>query len=580
MSVWESTPEKEKSGGKAVVFVLLGLIALVAVAYAGLYFNAGDKVPHGTTVSGVPIGGHTEVEAAEVLEDGLAERIGRRIEVSVDDTTQRVSPAEVGLSVDYAESVDAGGGSRSWSPRRLWNYYTSGESLQAVVDVDTSAFETFVAGLDKSAGTKPREGRVGFKGDKIVTVEPRVGKAVDAEQARGALLAAYLSETPGIVEIQLVRTQPEIDEADVAAASKEFANPAVSGPVTLRFGKASITLQPAQFTPALSLVAADGVLEPKVDKRKLHDVIKTGVSDGDPVDASVELVNGKPQVIPSKPGVTYDKPGVNKGFLDLVSKPVGERELKVEAKVAQADFTTEDAHALGIEEQVSTFSTYYPHSDYRNTNIGRAAKIINGTVLKPGETFSLNGVLGERTRENGFTEGFVINNGIYKQEVGGGISQMATTTFNAMFFAGLEDIEHKAHSLYISRYPVGREATVSWGSIDLQFRNDTPYGVLVEAHVTPSTSSSSGVVTVSMHSTDYWDITTTTGERYNHTEPKTRTLHDEECYPNEGYGGFDINVVRYFRKAGSSTLDHSETFFTRYNASDTVICKPPPEEED
>ena len=69
---------------------------------------------------------------------------------------------------------------------------------------------------------------------------------------------------------------------------------------------------------------------------------------------------------------------------------------------------------------------------------------------------------------------------------------MATTTFNAMFFAGLEDVEHKPHSFYIDRYPVGREATVAWGAVDLRFRNDTPYGVLIDARVTPSTPSAPG----------------------------------------------------------------------------------------
>ena len=115
------------------------------------------------------------------------------------------------------------------------------------------------------------------------------------------------------------------------------------------------------------------------------------------------------------------------------------------------------------------FTTYFPYLEYRNVNIGRAAELINGTVLKPGETFSLNGVVGERTRANGFTEGFIIQGGKFKKELGGGVSQSATTTYNAMFFAGLKDIEHQPHTLYIDRYPPGREATVAWPSLDLKF---------------------------------------------------------------------------------------------------------------
>jgi vancomycin resistance protein YoaR len=161
------------------------------------------------------------------------------------------------------------------------------------------------------------------------------------------------------------------------------------------------------------------------------------------------------------------------------------------------------------------------------------------------------------------------------QDLGGGVSQMATTTFNAMFFAGLEDVEHKPHSFYIDRYPEGREATVAWGSVDLKFRNDTPYGVLISANVTPSTPSSSGVVTVSMWSTKYWDISTRTSERYNFTSPQTRQVDTVRCHPNEGYGGFDVDVYRYFRKPGSSELVRTEKFHTTYIPSDTVICTNP-----
>ena len=245
-------------------------------------------------------------------------------------------------------------------------------------------------------------------------------------------------------------------------------------------------LRPRDYLQVLSLEPQDGELVPALDNAKLSALVDGKTSDaGKPVDATIRIVNDKPKVIPAKPGVTYDPADVADVFLDLVVAPEGKREAKVKATVDPADFTTKDARALKIREEVSTFTTYYPYAEYRNTNIGRAAELINGTMLEPGEEFSLNGIVGERTAENGFVPGFIISNGIFKEDYGGGVSQMATTTFNAMFFAGLKDIEHKPHSFYIDRYPVGREATVAWGSVDLRFENDTPYGVLVDAHVTP-----------------------------------------------------------------------------------------------
>ncbi|HEX6149859.1 VanW family protein [Nocardioides sp.] len=567
-------PGREKPGGRVVLLLLLGLALLVGAGYAAAYAAAGDKVPRGTTVAGVEVGGLTPDEAVQTLEEGLADRVDQPIDVVVDGETLSVDPAEAGLRVDYEASIEAAGGGRSWRPGRLWDYYTDGDDLPPVLDVDESALDTAVEELASDAGTPARNGQVRFRDGRVDVTEPRTGQAVDVDAAREAVTSAYLSEgSPA--ELTLTASQPEIDQADVQRAVEEFANPAVSGPVTLLFGDSEVRLAPRVYADALRLRPQDGELVPGLDRKALTKLLDSRISSGDPVDATVRVVDGAPRVIPAKPGVTYDPAEVERTFLDLVVRPEGKREERVKAVAAQADFTTAEARSLKIKEQVSTFTTYYPHAEYRNVNIGRAAELVDGTILEPGETFSLNDVVGERTVENGFTEGYVISDGILVQDLGGGVSQMATTTFNAMFFAGLEDVEHKPHSFYIDRYPVGREATVAWGSVDLRFRNDTPYGVLITAGVTPSTPSTSGVVTVSMWSTKYWDISTSTSERYNFTSPETRRVDTVRCHPNEGYGGFDVDVFRYFRKPGSPELVRTEKFHTSYIPSDTVICTNP-----
>ncbi|MBA3780599.1 MAG: VanW family protein [Nocardioides sp.] len=568
---------KEKAGARVVTLLLLGLVLLAGGAYALLHEMAGDKVPRRTTISGVDIGGQRQDRAAVVLERGLAERAAAPINVSVNGQPSTVTPAEAGLAVDYEASVADAGGGDSWSPARLWDYYTGGDGLEAKVTVDETAMTTLVDTLGSEVGAKAREGKVKFKNGEVKTRQPRTGTGLDPTAVRDALTGAYLDEGAS-AEVELVDVQPEIDAADVQQALTTFANPAVSEPVTLTFDSSTIKLLPRNYTEALSMVPADGVLVPQLDAAKLAELVQTRVGAADaPVDATVALVDGSPKVIPDKPGVSFDEAQIDAAFLGLAAAPPGQRSLAVTATVAEAGFTTKMARQLEIKDRVSTFTTYYPYAEYRNVNIGRAAELVDGTVLKPGETFSLNDTVGERTAANGFTEGFIISNGIFKEDLGGGVSQMATTTFNAMFFAGLKDVEHKPHSFYIDRYPVGREATVAWGAIDLKFQNDTPYGVLVHANVTPATSSSSGVVTVSMYSTKTWDITTSTSDRYNLTPEKTRTLNTEDCYPNDGYGGFEVDVKRFFRKPGQSALDHSENFNTTYTPSDTVICKPPPE---
>ncbi len=558
--------------------MLAGLVVLFCAVYVVAYLVAGDKVPRGATVAGIDIGGKSPSEATKALEDGLADRQQKAIKVTAGEQKFEIKPEAAGLGVDYDKSVAAAGGEKSLSPGRLFSYFTGGDDLDAVITVDDDHLTKTLDGVNEDAGTPAVDGDINLNGGGEIDVkEPVVGEQLDREDARQQLEEAYLDEKP-TAKFTLVDDKPDVDEEDVQEALDEFANPAVSGPVTLVFDKEPVKLTPEEFSEPLGMKPEKGELVPDLDEDLLAKIVEGKVSKANkPVDATVKMVDGKPKVIPARPGVGFDQKDISDAFLTTVVKEDAERKIKVKARVAKAKFTTKEAQKLKIKEQVSTFTTYYPHADYRNTNIGRAAELVNGTLLKPGETFSLNDTVGERTKENGFTEGFIISDGIFKEDLGGGVSQMATTTFNAAFFAGLKDVEHKPHSFYIDRYPVGREATVAWGAVDLRFTNNTPYGILIDAHVQRSTPVSSGVVTVSMWSTKHWDITTETSSRYNQTSPGTRTLTTADCYPNTGYGGFDVDVTRYFRKAGSDTLVRKEVMHTTYIPSDTVICKKPGE---
>ena len=165
------------------------------------------------------------------------------------------------------------------------------------------------------------------------------------------------------------------------------------------------------------------------------------------------------------------------------------------------------AKNLGITQQVASFTTRYPAGQARVTNIHRIADLVRGMVIAPGETWSLNGAVGQRTAVKGFVDAPVIYNGEHDSDIGGGVSQFATTTFNAAFFGGLDFEEYQSHSLYISRYPFGREATVSWKQPDLKIKNTTPYGILIWPTYTATS------VTVTLYSTPY-----VTGEQTGQTQ--------------------------------------------------------------
>lgn len=567
---------KESRGGKVVTLLLLGIIVLLAAVYALLYGLAGDRMPRGVSVEGVELGGLHPAAAESKLRTALEPRSTDQIVLTHEGVKQVLTPEAAGLSVDYAASVEEAGGRRSLSPGRLWDYYTGGDKHEAVLNVDQDKMGAAVSSLSKAFGKPTVEGTIQFTDGVAKPVYSEPGTVLDPVRGRKAIEDQYLHH--GSAEVRLTNDDPYISDEAVDTALREFAKPAMSGPVTLVLGGQKVVAPPKLFGQALSMIPSDRRLEGVVNGKKLLKVLEPVMTTvgTKPADASFKVVGGKPQVVPAKVGATFNIEDLEAKFPQVVVEADGKRQIAIQAAVVQPKFTTADAQKLGIKQQVSTFTTHFPYAAYRNVNLSRAAQLINGTVLKPGETFSLNGIVGERTAKNGFTEGFIIKDGLFRKDLGGGVSQIATTTFNAMFFAGLEDVEHKPHSVYISRYPEGREATVAWPSLDLRFKNTTPYGVLITAHVDKAGPGRPGAATVTMYSTKHWDITSRKGPRTDYTAAPTRYLDAPDCESSSGGPGFQVDVFRDFRKVGSKAVVRTEKFHTVYNPEPRLICGKPP----
>ena len=163
------------------------------------------------------------------------------------------------------------------------------------------------------------------------------------------------------------------------------------------------------------------------------------------------------------------------------------------------------AESLGIFQVVGEFTTRFTPGQDRIINIARISELTRGAIIEPGQRFSVNGFVGPRTTAQGFVPAKMILDGVFVDSVGGGISQYATTLFNAAFFAGLDFIDYQSHTIYLSRYPYGREATVSYPAPDLVLENNTPYGVMLW----PTTNDDS--ITVRLYSTP-WVLAEQTGQ--------------------------------------------------------------------
>jgi vancomycin resistance protein YoaR len=572
--------ESDNLGSRVVGFTIAGLLLLVAVAWVALYLYAGDEAPRNASVEGISIAGLGADEAEQKLRDGLADRTQEPVGLTYGDGRgQSIDPTAAGLAVDYRASVEEAGGGSGFGPSRMWGVLTGGSDHHAELTVDQSKMQAVLDELDAGIKAPPVEGTVVFRDGRAVPVASREGVVVERGAAQAILERRFLHG--GSQKIPTQARQPEISDEEVDRAMTEFARPAMSAPVTLVLGGQEVVAPPRLFGKALSMEAKDGELEPNVDGELLLEALDPvmGTVGREPKDARIEVRRGKPRVVPAKVGVEIDPAELDERFADVAVRRGAERRLELEGQATEPDFTTKDAEALKVTERVSRFTTNFPYAEYRNVNLSRAAKLIDGTLLRPGETFSLNDIVGERTADNGFTEGYVVADGIFKKDLGGGVSQIATTTFNAMFFAGLKDVEHKPHSVYIDRYPEGREATVAWPSLDLKFTNTTPYGVLIKAWVRKSTLAHEGAATVAMFSTRHWKITASKGPRTNYTSPGTRYSQEANCEEFSGTSGFSVNIFRFFHDLDSGKVLRKEKFHTDYIPGDNVICGSPPAPE-
>ncbi|MET7277031.1 VanW family protein [Kribbella sp. NPDC005582] len=561
---------------------LAGIIAaaglgVFVVGYGAAFAFAGDKIPGDTTVLGIPLGGLSEADAKAKLEAGLKDRVTAPIKFSAGDsaTTYSVNPVEAGLGLDYAATVEQAGAGRSLAPARIWRALTGGSAVEPVVAKDEAKLKAAIEKLTQQVNRPATEGTITFEGTKPVSHKPAEGLELDAAKATDVVVKAY----PGgadAADLPVQVTQPQASSDAISKAISEYAEPAMSGPIRLTVGDKSVSLSPSELAPALTVTVKDGKVTPSLNAKLLEPLFQKRFKALEtlPKDATFEIAGGKPKVVPAVDGMVVDRAKVVPAILSVLPKPSGERKASVGLANSKAKVTTEQVQALGIKEVMGEFTTEFPHAPYRNTNIGTAARKINGTLLKAGETFSLNKIVGERTKENGFTEGNIISGGKFVLDLGGGVSQSATTTFNAAFFAGLKDVEHKAHSVYISRYPIGREATVAWPSVDLKFLNDSGHGIYIQTIFTASKPGSQGRLTVKIWGTKVYEIKARASGKSNNRAPGLVYSQEADCRPQAPTAGFDITIFRDFYRNGAKVK--TEQFTTHYNAADDIRCGPKP----
>ncbi|GLY28550.1 VanW family protein [Kineosporia sp. NBRC 101731] len=567
----ESWPEpvsggEAGTGGRRWAVVGAVLAGGALTAYLGAAWLNSDRVAGGTTVAGVAIGGRDRADAVGELRRAYAD-LGGEVTLTAAGHTQPVSPDDLGLTLDAAAVVDRLTGF-TLNPATLWRRVAGGGAHDADPELADPTVEQGLKVFAGNVAQAPVNASIIFDG-----TTPEVREAVPGHEiASSAVRRVRAHWLTGEVTVPVATRAPRVSTADARRALVDQAGPAVSGPLVVRVGGTGVELEPAQFVPSLAFAVKNGKPALTVDGKKLRKVVLAegkGISK-EPVDAGFRVRGGRPEVVPGRNGVTVAAAPLARTVLGALRFTAeDQRVARVPVSVREPELTTAKARKLGVKERISTFSTNLTADAGRTENLRIAARTVNGTVVMPGETFSLNQVLGERTPEKGYHPAPAISGGRLVRDYGGGVSQMATTIFNNVFFAGLEDVYHKPHSFYIARYPEGREATVNWPTVDLRWKNDTPTAVLVEASV-------GSQVNVSFYGTRYWDVTAGRSERSNHRTPQTVYDDSAGCVSQGASAGFDVSVSRTFRRPGSAQVERTQTFQAVYNAEDRVICGPEP----
>jgi vancomycin resistance protein YoaR len=550
----------------------------LAVGCGGLYLGAllltGGEIEAGTTVRGVDIGGLTREEATRKLERELTGAAPlQKLTVKVGERTGVIDMRRAGLGYDIPRTVDrahTGGADPVSVVGRLFR--SRGGDIQPVVRLDEQDARASLGKLAKSLDQKVREGTVSFENGRVKDVTPRTGHALNVDAALDTLRTSFArGPKDSVTTLPTRRTEPKVAEREIRRAVRDFARPAMSAPVTLTAGDERFTIDQVVLGKYLTMRPNDsGRLKPGLDAEGLRaDPAVTRSLARLPARAeNAELrLNGDAVEVAddATPARSVTSRALAEAVMPLLTESGTARTGKVTTRTVQPEVTRQNAAQLGLTEKMSSFTVNFEPAPYRTTNIARAVELINGSVISPGETWSFNRTVGERTEANGFVDGVMILDDQYTKAPGGGVSAVATTIFNALFFAGLKPVEHGAHSFYIERYPEGREATVAWGSLDLKFTNDSGRTVYLQAE---STSTS---VTVNFIGTKKYDeIKSVTGPRTNVQEPTEKVSTSKECVPQTPLEGFDVTVERVFYDDGREV--RREPFRTHYAPRNGITC--------
>ena len=475
-----------------------------------------------------------------------------------------MSPEDAGVGVDYEASAQKVAGF-TLNPVTLYERFNNRTDQPPELKVDDSRLTTSAGAVAKNLEKEPESATLAFERKSVKLTPSKDGTKVDPELVVQGIREQWLVDDAVTVKDEV--NHPDFTTEDAEKVKREVAEPALKDDVTLNVegdveeGK-ELTVTPEAIAKHGSFnESGELVFDERFRTTVMNDNPDVGEAGRD---ASFEFVDGKPKVVPSRDGVSVNKDELAKAVRDAIG--ADDRSAAITLGAEPADFSTEDAEKLDLSDTISDFAIPYSSSPARDTNLKVSTRAVSGTVLQPGEQFSLNKTLGPRTASAGYKQAGVISGGQMKKDFGGGVSQVSTTLFNAAFFAGFDLDEHKAHSRYISRYPEGRETTLDYRSIDLKFTNNTDKPVVLDMYL------KGGKVHARVLGVKTVDVEADASSRFAYTSPSTIKGSGSTCKPQSPRQGWSIKIFRTIKEHGSGKVIKKDDFVTVYNPVHRVTC--------
>jgi vancomycin resistance protein YoaR len=466
---------------------LATVVAALVVAVLGLAFAGSPaKLAEGVHIAGVDVSGLKPEDAQRMLER-RADRLSRvPVTFVADDRRWRITPSQLGVEVDWAAAVEAarrqgeGFGPVRGFKRLQVRFF--GADVAPATQVFDNALRYEVGRLATAIARRPREAAIERRGLDAVVVPAASGRELDRAAAERVLVRALAAFARAPVGLPVRHDPPRVTAAELAPALAD-ARLALSAPIRVAFGETRWRLPRWRIAELLLLPRRGGtklrIGGPGAERwfeRLAARVNRPAQDAGFAVDGTTV------SVVASREGYAIDVPRTADALLSAAVSPTS-RVASLAIATTKPERSTADARAMGIASQVAAYTTTYGGEPNRLHNVRLVAELIDDTLIAPGTTFSFNQTTGERTADKGFLEAPVIINGELQTGLGGGVCQVSTTVFNAAYEAGLPIESRTNHALYISHYPLGRDATVNYPDLDLRFRNDTGHWLLLRTWV-------------------------------------------------------------------------------------------------